>query len=1164
MFLRRGSHRLIGHLLAAVLLGASGTAFAASETLARKTPSDEVTAESVQTRLNQLDGSQGLEESLKTRLRDLYQQALHELESAKTWSGKAARFEQMATSVPRELATAKAALTALPAHPTVVIPPDMTLPQFDQGISKKEAELSQGRTALAELEAEPKRRASQRVEIPKAIAAAKDRAADSDKQLQAAAPADEPSQVTAARRLLLLAQKQAALAEIAACGKEITAYEAMAELTPIRRDLAARQVALAEQEIKQWQEVLNRRREHEAEKQIQRARLEATQAHPAVRRLAQDNAQLAELRKGLAQQIADTVRQLEQTQQRLTALKEQFKRIQEKVDAVGPNNAIGLLLRKQREALPNIGVYRRNIKNRQTAIREGQLALLQLEDRRSALANLEIQVRSALENLDQPNGSARDPALESAVRELLKTEKEYLDALIGDHNSSFDKLVDLDNVEQQVIQETEACARYIDERVLWISSTPAIAFSDLRNAGDAFCWLVRPEGWHEVGHALAADMAANPMPWVFALVVLVPLVRCRGRLRSKLAAIGEQTARANCYRFVPTLEALVLSVTLTAMVPMTLWFIDWRLSSEIDASEWCKAVGSGLASVAKLYFIFGMLGQICHPQGLGGTHFDWNPAGLKLLRGQVRWFLLVALPLVFLSGVLKIQENEHWRDSLGRLCFMAGGGLFSLFLQRALRPGGSVFEAMLANRRGGWLDRLRYVWYPLIVLYPVVLAVAAGAGYYYTSQQLARRVFGTIYLLVGILVLRALLLRWTLVNRRKLAIEQARLRRAAAQADTIAGVEAASPSALPACADPNRDLATINSQTRRLIEYSLALAGILVVWLVWVDVLPALRILNRVQLWQIAATVTESFHGPDGAAALRTVDRLVAVTLADLGLAIFVLATTLIAVKNIPGLLEMGLLQHMPLDAGFRYAVAAVSRYVITLVGILLACNIIGLGWSRVQWLLAAISVGLGFGLQEIFANCVSGLIILFERPIRVGDVITVDTITGIVSRIHMRATTVTNWDRKELIIPNKEFITGRVLNWTLSDQVNRVVINVGIAYGSDTQRASELLLKVAKEHQMVLDDPPPVVTFEAFGDSSLNFVLRCFLPSLENRLTAIHELHMTIDRTFREAAIEFAFPTQDVHVRSVNLGPGVLEAMAGHQTPPAFGVTGPELERAA
>ena len=135
-----------------------------------------------------------------------------------------------------------------------------------------------------------------------------------------------------------------------------------------------------------------------------------------------------------------------------------------------------------------------------------------------------------------------------------------------------------------------------------------------------------------------------------------------------------------------------------------------------------------------------------------------------------------------------------------------------------------------------------------------------------------------------------------------------------------------------------------------------------------------------------------------------------------------------------------------------------------------------------------------------------------------------------------MRATTITDGDRKELIIPNKEFITGRVLNWTLTDPVNRVVINVGVAYGSDTQRAAEILLKVAKDHPIVLDDPPPGVSLESFGDSSLNFVLRCFLPNLDNRGTVIHELHMAIDREFRAAGIEIAFPQHDVHVRSIDL----------------------------
>jgi potassium efflux system protein len=409
----------------------------------------------------------------------------------------------------------------------------------------------------------------------------------------------------------------------------------------------------------------------------------------------------------------------------------------------------------------------------------------------------------------------------------------------------------------------------------------------------------------------------------------------------------------------------------------------------------------------------------------------------------------------------------------------------------------------------------------------VALAILAATGYYFTAQQLAQRMLAGGYLLLGLMLARSFLLRCVLVRRRKLAIDHARQRRAAALAEAAASAgnsESGASSLIPTPNEPNLDLATINVQTQRFVEYSLALTGLLGMWIVWVDVLPALRVLDRIQ-WH-------TFAGADPT------------SLADLSLAALIITTALIAAKNAPGLLEMALLQRLPLDAGFRYTIGTVSRYVIVIVGVLVSCNIIGLTWSTVQWLVAAISVGLGFGLQEIFANFVSGLIILFERPVRVGDVVTVADITGVISRIRMRATTITNWDRKEFIVPNKEFITGRLLNWTLSDQVNRVVVNVGIAYGSDTTLAAELILGVAQDHPLVLDEPCPRVTFEEFGASSLNYVLRCFLPDMENRLQVIHELHMSIDREFRQAGIEIAFPQQDVHVRSVHADPQLFSQL--------------------
>jgi len=193
----------------------------------------------------------------------------------------------------------------------------------------------------------------------------------------------------------------------------------------------------------------------------------------------------------------------------------------------------------------------------------------------------------------------------------------------------------------------------------------------------------------------------------------------------------------------------------------------------------------------------------------------------------------------------------------------------------------------------------------------------------------------------------------------------------------------------------------------------------------------------------------------------------------------------------------------------------------------------LGMEWSNIQWLVAALGVGLGFGLQEIFANFVSGLILLFERPVRIGDIVTLNNISGTVSKIHIRATTLIDFDRKEIVVPNKIFITEQLTNWSLSDQVTRVVIKVGIAYGSDCEKAHSLLLEIANNHPLVLRDPEPSALFLEFGSSSLNFELRVFAGQLSDRLKLTHELHLLIDRRFTEAGITIAFPQLDVHLHT-------------------------------
>jgi potassium efflux system protein len=240
---------------------------------------------------------------------------------------------------------------------------------------------------------------------------------------------------------------------------------------------------------------------------------------------------------------------------------------------------------------------------------------------------------------------------------------------------------------------------------------------------------------------------------------------------------------------------------------------------------------------------------------------------------------------------------------------------------------------------------------------------------------------------------------------------------------------------------------------------------------------------------------------------------------------------TYFSVRNIPGMLELLLLKRLPLDSGSRYAITTIFRYIILVAGVILALNYLKIPWSKYSWLVAAASVGLGFGLQEIVANFVSGLIILLERPVRVGDVVTIDGTTGIVSRIQIRATTVTNWDNQELVVPNKDLITGKLMNWTLSSVVNRLSIKVGVAYGTDVDKVHRLIKNVAVDNPHVLNDPAPLVTFEEFGDSSLNFTLRCCITAIEKRFVIVHEINRAINEVLAREGIVIPFPQRDVHM---------------------------------
>ncbi|MCA9216637.1 MAG: mechanosensitive ion channel, partial [Planctomycetales bacterium] len=336
------------------------------------------------------------------------------------------------------------------------------------------------------------------------------------------------------------------------------------------------------------------------------------------------------------------------------------------------------------------------------------------------------------------------------------------------------------------------------------------------------------------------------------------------------------------------------------------------------------------------------------------------------------------------------------------------------------------------------------------------------------------------------------------------------------------------------------DFNAIGNQLQRLLRAIAAVALCVGASIVWADMVPALKAVNRVKFhgWEKTIVVQTSDELAEDGIGVAT-EQTVPMTLGDVLIAVFTVGITLVATRNLPGLLNITVFERLPIDFGTRYALTAVVRYLIALVGFVLAFRVAGFTWSSVQWLVAAMTVGLGFGLQEIFANFVSGLIILTERPIRVGDMVTVNGTIGKVTKMQIRATTITDFDRRELVVPNKKFITEDVVNWTLSDPITRVVCPVGIAYHCDPARAREVLLEVASCHPEVLDEPAASAVFRRFGDSTLDLELRVFIVGREQIAQVQDELNLAINEAFRKAKLEIAFPQRDLHIRSIDVAAG-------------------------
>lgn len=846
---------------------------------------------------------------------------------------------------------------------------------------------------------------------------------------------------------------------------------------------------------------------------------ESSQKSPLIQTIISENVQLGKDFHSTEQLIYQYKHEISLIEAYKQEIAQYYKGTDKKIKLASLSPALGRVLREQRVNLA---------KNKLQYLQE--LDLSSNADLIS-LAQYEIELKqqkfryinkSIEETITQLNSSLakklskrEQRKINQEIEQLLTTQKQLLHDLSDVYFKALRVFGDYDFLRKQILIDITDFETYLDERLFWVPSSLAINSNYPSRLYHSLQWLLSPEKWGKVTQSLLLSVQKNRLKSAMFTAFLVLIFYVNIQLQSHLSNIRKKVEKVYTDKLHYTFQVFLANIISAAVIPLCLAFIAYMLSNLSIQENFTRAVGAGLQQLAISFFILRFFLRMLEDKGIAQLHFSWSVASTQYISKQILWLQFIVFPSFFVIYLTANVDNTAHSDSLGRLSLIIFMLALSYCFIKALINKTSGLQAHIKAHKHYWWVKIRYLWGAATIAIPFIIIGFALAGYYLSALELQQKVIVSLRLIFIAVIVHSLVIRWLSLLNRKMALDNARKKNAAhdlpAQDAIILEEEIL-------------DISTINKQTIKIVNITILAVVAIGTWLVWQNIFPAFSFLDNIVLWQHTVMV-------DQQATLQ------AITLTDLCFSALYLFIIITAVINFPGLMEVLLFQHSNIESGSRYAINQLAKYLMITIGFIAIANKLGGSWSQVQWLVAALTVGLGFGLQEIFANMVSGIILLFERPIRVGDTVTVDNITGRVTRIQMRATTLLDWDKKELIVPNKTFITNQLINWSLTSPMTRLVIPLGISYDADVKLAHKVIKEAVISSPLILTTPEPTVIFTGFGDSSLDFSIRVYVSELDNRLPAKHDLHMRLLSALREAGIEIPFPQRDLHIRSVDEG---------------------------
>ncbi|MGF1725433.1 mechanosensitive ion channel domain-containing protein [Photobacterium nomapromontoriensis] len=808
--------------------------------------------------------------------------------------------------------------------------------------------------------------------------------------------------------------------------------------------------------------------------------------------------------------IENARRKSQQFEAERQLLSDEQRLIKENLDWLRQSTAFGASLRAQLQRLPkHIGDS-----NVPDDIAQSHIRIYEISQLRSRMA-AEMPATSRPSDAEL----AADPK-KNARYHVHQFRRELLARLGEEYDKLIVELGRLQVVKSQYQNEIDKERVFLREQQLWIRSNPPLWRSVAR-------WqAVQWDNIVPTVQATFSTFSISQRYWALVAILLYSaacwFVYAALSKREYTVSVTAKKVLGHPIkdRFSHTMALVLVSMLQALILPS--WFILMTLGMHW---LWPAFIAGDLSSLVLTsafgLFVVEWIYQLTKWGGVLSLHLRWPDDICTCLHQAIRrlrWVFVVLLWSIYATELVSGQSASE----LSRLLFLLLIGcmlyIYGLLLKHKHLP--AVMPSPLNHRWALWATQA------LLVGSLLAIIVVAAMGYYLAAWILLTYQQASLFIVLGVLMAYQLGERWFKLEHRQLNYQRllARREELIAQQREQAGQDpelADLREELPDVEESGLDAEQISEQSLTLLR-GLSLIGFVIAMLtLWSSALEMARWLDRVVVWQVSEM---------GESGLVVVD----ITLQALVYALIMVMVTVIAVRNLPGLLELLVLRRLDLAPGTGYAVTTLIRYLLVMIGVLSACSIVGVQWSKLQWLVAAFGVGLGFGLQEIFANFISGLIILFERPIRIGDIVTINDLSGTVSKIKTRATTIIDWDNKEIVVPNKSFLTEKLINWSLTDPITRIVIPIGVAYGSDVDKVEKLLYQVAHEHPLVLKEPSPTVFFLAFGGSSLDFELRVYITAIDYRLSTIHLLNKNIDCLFRQHQIEIAFPQMDIHVRDM------------------------------